>query len=385
LGGRFVTYSDGFFLFSDISAYAATNASYSGLQWYISLINVTFASLTSGVAGASFNALDIVTKNGRADYIARVEVVHREPWVLGSRFATEVWYNSGAADFPFSPLPGAYIENGCGAPYSVVQADLSLFFLVRNNAGARFIVKGTGYGVKRCSTHAIEKELSKYARVDDCYASTYLQRGHLFVCFHFPTADRTWVYEMQTEQWHEWADFDGNGVQHRSRVGFTAYAYGENLGLGWADGQIYRLDQANFTNNGSPIIRVRTFPHILEDGHIITFNSIQIDLQTGTSGGPAYTGAPTYQQGRVPVQGPQVGPAGEVLNAPKMSLRVSFNRGVSFGNAYMATFGGTGEFQDSILFNSLGQGRDMVAELSWSAPVDIALQGAFFEFDVADQ
>ena len=66
-------------------------------------------------------------KQSGADPIQTLMSVERQVWLFGTKMS-EDWYNSGAADFTFSPLPGD-IEHGIAAKYSVAKQDVIVFFL----------------------------------------------------------------------------------------------------------------------------------------------------------------------------------------------------------------------------------------------------------------
>ena len=69
--------------------------------------------------------------------------------------------------------------------------------------------------------------------------------------------------------------------------------------------------------------------------------------------------------------------------APQVLLRWSDDRGRTFGNPVAGSIGATGNYLTSIQYNRLGMARDRVFEVSWDAPVDTGLQGAFVSFNKA--
>ena len=68
-----------------------------------------------------------------------------------------------------------------------------------------------------------------------------------------------------------------------------------------------------------------------------------------------------------------------LFSTPLISLRVSYDRGGSFSDALQASMGNEGEYGELPWWPNLGIGRDIVFELSWSAPIDTALNGIFLE------
>ena len=50
--------------------------------------------------------------------------------------------------------------------------------------------------------------------------------GHAFYVLVFPTADKTWVYDITTGHWHQWMWLDTNGDEHRHRANCYALVAG---------------------------------------------------------------------------------------------------------------------------------------------------------------
>lgn len=339
-------------------------------DWYSSLSNQLV-----------FNALYVGVKTAWPDNIQTIIAVERAVWILG-KYKSELWFNAGAVPFPFQIQPGLIIEHGCCAPYSAAKQDVNCYWLSQSPEGARMVMRGTQNIAKRISTHAIEAEFLKYARVDDAIGTTYQFNGHAFYELHFPTADKTWVYDEATDQWHEETHIDSNGHPHRSLVPYKAYAYGFNVGLDWQTGNLYKLDPDNFTDNGSPINYLRSFPHVEESESVrMSVWKFIADTEVGTAPGTIINpiaGSP-WSLGFNPGFGPQT-----LTEPPLISLRVSRDRGASFGNAVMVPMGAGGLYQTRPTWNRLGYMTDGVFELSWSTPMKTALNGAFITVEKHD-
>jgi hypothetical protein len=78
--------------------------------------------------GASIDPLDFASAEASPDRAVALLVDHKEVWIFGDN-SVEVWYNSGAADYPLTPIQGAFNELGCVAPYSVAKLDNGIFWL----------------------------------------------------------------------------------------------------------------------------------------------------------------------------------------------------------------------------------------------------------------
>jgi len=298
--------------------------------------------------------------------------------VLGP-YKSEIWTNVGAVPFPFAPNQGVIVEEGCAAKFSAAKANLNLYWLSQGPEGARMVMQCRQNGeVKRISHHAIESEFLTYARVDDAVGNCYQIRGHAFYRLHFPTADRTWVYDQETSQWFEDSWDDNNGVAHRSRIGFSAFAYGKNVGLDWETGSLYLIDETNFSDNGVPIRCVRSFPHIIgQNNERVTIWRAMLDMELGN--GPGIIQVPTTQTpwslGFSAGFGPRV-----LVEPPEVSLRVSRTRGASWDDRRAISAGAGGIYNFVPTWLGLGMGRDFVLEFSWATPMKTAINGAFIEY-----
>lgn len=301
-----------------------------------------------------FDPLDFASKTGNPDNIVGVQIMHREAWLIGT-YASEIWYNTGAADFTFGPVPGAYIEHGCCAPYSIAKQDMSVYWLSLDMQGHLMVIEGNGYKANRISTHALETEIQSYGTYADARGSTYQFEGHTLYELTFPTADKTWVYDVANGLWHEESWTDDNGVQHRNRANVRTFAYGQNIAGGWENGDLYAADPETYTDDGQPIVFLRSFPHIEKDGKRLFHRQFIADMQVGTAAGT------------IPD------------NPPMVSLRWSDTRGASWANAIEQSMGAAGEYLTSMQFQRLGMARDRVYELSWSAPFKTALNGAWLD------
>src|SRR5579883_147720 len=324
----------------------------------------------------AFNALYLGKKTAWPDNILRIVTVEREVYIFGPK-KSEVWFNSGTVPFPFQILPGVIIAQGCAAEYWPAKMDTSVYWLSQSPEGDRMVMRaGNQNEAQRISTHAIEAEFRKYARIDDAIGAVYQTEGHSFYKLHFPTADKTWGFDQATEQWHEDNWFDPNGVPHRARNTFCAFAYGKNVALDFANGNLYAIDPNAFTDNGAPIPWIRSFPHSLDEMKRISYPAIIADVETGTHPGTGENGqfvgpwSAGFSSGFGPVTG---------IPAPTVSLRLSRDGGNKFGNNRLKAGISSGRYRRVMRWRAGGLARDMVIELSSTAEMCSALNGAYVD------
>jgi hypothetical protein len=204
--------------------------------------------ITSLLDGTSIDPLDFASAEGSPDGLISVLVSHREAWLFGTN-SVEVWYDSGAADFPLTPVQGALNEVGCIAPFSVAKLDNGIFWLGADARGQGIVYRANGYTAQRVSTHSIEWQIQQYENMTDAIAYTYQQDGHAFYVLIFPSANTTWVFDVATSMWHERAAFvNGDFTRHRSNCQMS---FNGEVAVGDHEvGNIYAIDLDVFSDNG---------------------------------------------------------------------------------------------------------------------------------------
>jgi len=324
------------------------------------------------------------TKAGYPDKLVTLAVNHRLIYLLGA-YKSEIWYNSGSALFPFSIQPGAYIEWGCVAPYSVANIGSTIFWLGRSTQGEGLVLQQEGYTTSIISNHAISYAISKMLKsgvsISDAVAYTYTQDGHIFYVLTFVEGNQTWVYDYAVRDpeyaWHQRGWTDSNGQVNRERAFSAAFLFGTNVTMDWQDGTLYALDLDYFMDDvrgvSGPVQYTRTFSQvkqgysvgigpqafqrlpIADDGHGFITHEFVADFECG-NGPDDTTGLP-----------------------PQIGLRWSVDRGRTWGNAVMQSAGRVGEYHAQPKWANLGYGRYPIFELSWSFGGKAALNGAWFE------
>lgn len=343
------------------------------MLWNVPGTNQFGSTLSNSI---TFDGTYIASKTDFPDPLQSL-IVNRHEILLIGQLKTELWYDSGGANFPFAELPGTYFEHGTCAKYSVASQDISTYFLGQDLQGQGIVFRIRGYDCVRVSTHAIETAIQGYVAagmiISDAIGYTYQQGGHVFYVLTFPTADATWVFDEASELWHErgWTDADGN--LHRDRSNCAAFINGLNVVGDWQNGTIYQLDQNYYYDqvNGieGAISYIRGFPHvqagigpqgqpILADGKRIKFKSFSADMECGTTS--------KDQNG----------------DSPTVSLRYSDDRGRTYSNAIQQSAGSKGEYLTQPQWRVLGEARDRVFELSWSFAGPAALNSAWIDAEV---
>jgi len=299
-------------------------------------------------------------KDTSSDNIVTHMAQNREWWIIGER-TSEVWYDAGGANFSFSRIPGVAPQIGCSAVHSIARLGSSLVWLGRSERGQNVVIQTEQYTYKDISTRAIEHQISQYPLVSDAVGYTYEEEGHLFYVLTFPTADKTWVYDVSSGMWHERASYDpASGVFHRHKS--SCFCNYQNLRLvGDFQNQLaYQMSRAYYADGGTnpelstPLIALRRCPHLWskENRERIFHSSVQVQFAPGV--------------------GLQVG---QGVN-PQAMMRFSDDGGTTFGTVRTTTIGAAGRYKNRAMWRRLGQARDRVYEVSISDPVKRDVVGA---------
>jgi hypothetical protein len=301
--------------------------------------------------GGAWDGLDFASAEGSPDNTVGVISDHRELWLFGANSA-EVWVNTGNNDFPFERSGNTFIEHGCASAGSIAKLDNTVFWLGADDRGTGMVWRADGYTPLRISTHALELALSGYT-LTDAQAFAYQQEGHGFYVLHFPTDGKTWVYDAATQQWGERAYRDAlTGELARWRANCHAMLGGLHLVGDCVDGRLYVLDMDYFSDDGDPILRLRTAQTQEQLQTRIFYSELQIDMETG------------------------VGLATGQGSAPLLMMRYSNDGGHTWSNERTATVGAVGEYGARCRFMRLGAGRNRVWEISMTDPVKFCVLGA---------
>ena len=185
----------------------------------------------------------------------------------------------------------------------------------------------------------------------------YQQDGHPFYLLTFPSANKTWAYDLSTGLWHERAGWE-DGAFTRYRPNTMALFNGKIIAGDFENGKLYELDPVTYTDNGDVqrwLRSWRALPTGQNNLKRTAQHSLQLDCQAGV--------------GLVTGQG----------SDPQVMLRWSDDGGHTWSNEHWRSIGAIGETGQRVIWRRLGMTlklRDRVYELSGTDPVKIAIMGA---------
>jgi hypothetical protein len=368
-GAATVSYLDGYFIFNEPNSQKI---------WVTSLLD-----------GLSIDPLDFASAEGNPDGLVSIIVNNREAWLFGTN-SIEIWYDAGTPDFPLARIQGASNEIGCAAAFSVAKLDNSIFWLGQDARGRGIVYRNNGYTGVRASNHAIEWQIQQYGDISNAIAYTYQQDGHSFYVLTFPTVQKTWVYDVVTQSWHERAGWsNGDFIRYRPNC---QTAFNSEVILGdYESGNLYKYDLDVYADNGQTQKWLRSW-RVIPSGQNNLKRTAQHSLQLDCETGVGLNGIDPQDV----IVNYLLAENGNILEAengdnivldyattqganPEVMLRWSDDGGHTWSNEHWASMGRIGQYGRRVFWRRLGMTlklRDRVYEVSGTDPVKVVIIGA---------
>lgn len=276
----------------------------------------------------TYDAADIASVEGAPDNLIGMINDHREIQFYGQT-TVEIFYNSGAAFFPFERQGNAFIERGCFDRDSIVKIDNTVTFVGND----RIVYSLNGYLPQRISTHVIEYYLrdATYIR-----SWTYSQEGHKFYVME---CDRgTFLFDQATGAWHRRRSYGSDYW----RCNGVVDAYGLQLFTDRNNGNLYTASPDVYTENSETISAEITLPTIENSRDRVTMYAFEVTIESG--------------QGNAAVTDPQI------------VLTYSDDGGHTWSNEMWRDAGLQGNYLHRAVWRKLGQFRTRQMRLTMTDP-----------------
>lgn len=299
--------------------------------------------------GLEWDALDYNQRISRPDRLQMIYTIGENLWLFGTN-SCEAWYLTDQ-DFPLTRIEGSLMDFGIWAPFSVAAVgDNSLMWLSTLDGELGSVKLVNSLRASTVSTYAVEYAIQQYSVSNDAVAYSYTANGHVFYVLNFPTAGKTWVYDLGENAWHERAyGTDLAGQVQR----FCASTFGEDIVGSGTTGALYYMRSSAYTDAGTTIRRIRQAPHLSEEQLWLFYRYFQLDADVGN----------------VPDA------------APTITLEISNDGGKTFGAPITIDMGAAGEYTRRLKWNRLGRSRDRVFKVTCDAPVFQSWVAAYLQVD----
>lgn len=177
------------------------------MNGYIAIPRASSADIYTCAADDPFswNPADFITSEMFPDDVIALGRQNNQIVAFGE-YGTEFFYDNGANQTTGTPLArnqNTFLQVGTPSPYAIGQNEQNCFFVGVSRTGGRVVWKLEGFSPKEISTPAVERVLDAEGS-EITKANGYLVRliGHFF--YVLCLSNRTLVYDIDLDLWHEW-------------------------------------------------------------------------------------------------------------------------------------------------------------------------------------
>ena len=232
-----------------------------------------------------FNGLNFASAEGGPDELQTLVPFDRELWLIG-RDNTEVFQNTGDVDLPFQRIGNAFFETGTPNAQTVVKLHREIYMVAQDLR----VYRGSSrsYRLEPISTHqGLDHDLNTYG-VEGAFAFGVTMEGHDFYWLTLPSANRTWVYDLAVDEWHERSTLV-DGLPHRCIEGCDNETYGRHFAtagithegksyIGGA-GHVYELTLDYGRDGDARIMREAATSPLFLGGDRVEYKSVELEFQ----------------------------------------------------------------------------------------------------------
>lgn len=266
-----VVYKDGYFIH-----FNNQSASGTGVVFFISNLN----------NGLVYDPLDFGSAEVDPDQITGIHVNKNILYVTGE-ITNEPFQNIGGVGFPFQRIPGAVIQKGVKAKFSLVDFDNGFAFVGGGLNELPAVWIGSGSSVRKISTSAIDNVIRNQTdqQLQETYCTTYADDGGFFLNVHL--SEKTFSYDSLASQlaqrpiWHERSSKNSDGELVNWRVNNIIDAYGKIIVTDNQSGRIGNLDGDVFSEYGRSITRVVATTPFNNQGERVTVSEMELTCESG--------------------------------------------------------------------------------------------------------
>lgn len=335
--------------------------------------------------GLSWSALDTANAEGYPDDIMGIVSLQRRLWLIGKE-SSEIWADTGGADFPFERISGSSADIGCAAAHTIVSIDNSILML--SNHGQ--IVRFSGFTPIVKSPPQVDYQIARYAKIDDAFAYGMIFEGHAWYVITFPSGDVTWVYDLTTELWTKWSSVSFiSTVEYPKFCGSSYAKLGlKHLILDYNTGMIYELKSDYYTDYEYPINCVGTGQIIHVDNSRIRHSELEIEFEPGV-GAEFYYVTDQSRRYVFDTDGAYVSQASGTGDAttpyPQISLDYTDDAGASWSVPRIINVGQQGDYINRVVARRLGESRSRAYRIKMSDPVKWAIVSAYLQAEIINE
>lgn len=293
--------------------------------------------------GSTWNSLAFSSLSQYSDTILAVDNLLGYLLLFGQTHF-EVWQDVGNSPVPFVPVQSATYPYGLAAIFSRAKVDQALIFLGQNAEGQAQVVKLEGFEAVPISDPDIDALINSFSVISDATALSYGVDHHKFYQLNFPTANRSFLYDVTSGIWCEvQTGVSLSPVRHTANL--STYYGGETILADASSNLIYTMSPSAYTDNGTAIMRELVTRHQLSNFDRIRISSLYLDMETGV--------------------GLQTGQGSN----PQLMVQYSKDNGRTWSAERWASIGEVGRYFTRVILRRFGCTRDAVFRFRMTDPV----------------
>lgn len=282
----------------------------------------------------------------------------------------EVWLETGSPSFPLRRDNNLLIEHGIEAIGSIAQGFELAFYLSRDQDGVGAIMMISGVEPIPISSLEIDLEIQSFGVTSDATGSVYKINGQIFYQINFPSANRTFVLNINLLKvssenvWFELMMLDRSRYLLENHTFFQE----KHLMFSYLDNQFYELNEKFFDNDNDPILRERIYRLLSSPNYEeIKIHRYYLDMLQGVGDLSLSTTLPDQN------------------NDPQVYFSVSEDGGIVYKDYGGRSIGKIGQLLHRTFWLNLKERRDNIAKITIVCKRPVYILGASVDYTVEAQ
>lgn len=320
-------------------------------------VDFVVSNVQDGTKASGLNAGQVEDDPGKLVYAYAFE----DQIYMFTEKTTPIYWNNGASRPPLDPVTNRIIEKiGLDALHSVANTDNFIYWLGDDKS----VYQAVSGNAKSITTIPLAHAIEGYEVTDDAVAYTFRIEGQNFYQISFPTEDQTWLYSEGLGINDGWFNLSAGIERGQYNATSHMFVYNKHLIADRLNGDLYKLDINEYTNDTETMLRVRTLASIhggliKQPGKRLEMSSFELIMKKGV--------------GLISGQGEN----------PRIMIEYSTDGGESFAPGTWAKVGRQGQTNIKVKWDKMLSFYDLIIRLSTSDPVYFSLQSASIDLRLA--
>lgn len=208
----------------------------------------------------SWDALSYIAAQRFSDNL--VAIARQNDVLLGfGQWSTEFFFDAGisAPASPLQRLDQGALQVGCAGAQTIMQHENFIIWVARAQTGGYTVQKLDGItNLRKISDAPLERFLNAEASsLTNAYAYSFRAAGHFFYILTLPTANRSFVYDIENDSWFEWQSGTSGKFDYFYAIQHQGVSYLQHN----TNGKLYTVSDSVYLDDTTPIeTLIQTYP-----------------------------------------------------------------------------------------------------------------------------